>query len=749
MGGIFLKIRKQHLLVRMVAVLVTIVLGLIAVQQCASQIRVEQQRQIEQNLQDVAEQNVAQVQTVVHDRSMFLSAMALQMSTAEDPVHLIDQFASLVDIYNVKRIGFAKQNGDAYTTDGHKTNYAYQSFFQHSIQGETFLSDVLVDSIGESEKVNVISVPVYEADGSGIMGVMFTTYRTEELSNLLHVESFGEQGTSCMIQEDGYILAAADQKGDIVTGHNLFDDLIESDRANRAAVDELYRRMETEDGTLATCSYDGKEYFFYVKEVGGETGWYLVTIVPTSVLSQRTKPVLANVHWMLAYVIILLLSSVLVYLWTNHQHTQELYRTAYQDPLTQLDNYSAFREKMRNGTGVNGPGYVVSVDLRSFGTVNKTCGVAKGDELIYAMGQTLQEHTERGELLAHVNGDRFVLFLQSASQAELIERIGRLRESIANLSPLLDVPHVVPAFGIRPVDTPSLPEQSYSDANLAKQQVKERAGMFYAFFNEAAHSKALEVQHLEDRFEPALEGREFEMWYQPKYSPETGKMVAAEALVRWRQDDGSMISPGKFIPLFERNGMIAQLDEYTFDMVCAQQRTWKDAGQALVPVSVNLSRASLYFADIVGRYMVIVNKHGIPTDCIELEITESAMAGNGNIEQLIWQFRSCGFRILVDDFGSGYSSLSTLTKKYFDNIKIDKSLTDCIGVPEGDLLLESTIHLAHQFNMTVTAEGVEQASQVEFLKSLSCDNIQGYYYSRPLPVPDFTALLSKPDSVIR
>lgn len=425
-----------------------------------------------------------------------------------------------------------------------------------------------------------------------------------------------------------------------------------------------------------------------------------------------------------------------------------LHRIAYIDPLTGGNNYTAFREKMRSGSGVSGKGYVVSVDLRGFSTINDTCGVNTGDRVIHDMGRILEDGLKHGELAAHVNGDCFVLFLHCDSQVELLERISLYRSNIVDLSPLLDVPHVVPVFGIRAVDSPEHPESSYGDANIAKRQMDARANSFYAIFDNETLQRVMENQKMEDNFETALRERQFEMWYQPKYSPKTGKMVAAEALVRWRNPDGTMISPGKFIPLFERNGMIAQLDEYTFECVCAQQKAWMDAGQKIVPISVNVSRASLYYSDIAGRYMVIANRYGVSPDCIELEITESALEGNDNIEELIRQFRSCGFRILVDDFGSGYSSLSTLTKKYFDNIKIDKSLVDCINTPEGDSLLESIVQLAHKFRMTVTAEGVEQANQVEFLLILSCDNIQGFYYSRPLPASDFLTLLKESQKML-
>ncbi len=740
-GEIGVRVKRLHLLIRLGAVLLTLALCLIAVRRCLVQVTLEEQKQVERNLVDVAEQNKAQIQTVIDSRTMLLEAMCKQMSDEEDPDFLIDQFVPLVSIYGVRRIGFADLNGRAYSTDGYYVDVSGQSFFQRSLKGEMVLTDMQTGGYGGSvENTNIHSAPVYWLDTQEIMGVMFITYRTEAQSELLHVSSFGNEGTSCIFQADGGIVAVNDNAM-LQPGENIFEKLITASGSNQNNVTGLQNGLGGEGSVLTTFRSGEREYFFYVSEVLRRPGWYLATIVPTDVLSQRTEPILLSVQNMLSVVVVMLLFCGLIYLWTMYQQHQELYRLAYQDPLTGLANYSAFRERMRRGIGVSGAGYVVSADLRGFGTINNTCGVPKGDELLREMGRVLSEDVGRGELAAHVSGDRFVLFLHSESQEDLVRRITALRQKIVDLSPLLEVPHVVPQFGVRAVDDPSHPEQSYSDANLTKQRFRERADSFYSFFDGEMRERNLEIQQMEDNFGTALEQHQFEMWYQPKYDPVTGKLVAAEALVRWRRPDGTLIPPGKFIPLFEHNGMISQLDEYTFEMVCAQQRTWKDEGKAAVPVSVNVSRASLFFADIVARYMVIAKRNDIETDCIELEITESAIEGNGNIEELIRQFRSCGFRILVDDFGSGYSSMSTLTKRYFDNIKIDKSLTDCIGTPEGDSLLGSIVHMAHEFNMTVTAEGVEEKRQVDFLVGLSCDNIQGYYYSRPLPVPDFTPLL--------
>jgi len=738
------KIKNRHLILRLVAVVVTLALCLITVRRCLYQVQQEQRRQVEQNLRDVARQNAGQLRSSIGLRMKYLEAMSVQMSGEKDPVFIVDEFKPLVELYNAKKIGFVFPDGESYATDDFRSNVRDRPFFQKSIRGEPFISDVekAVDGIGD---VVVQSLPVYSTDGKQVDGVLYIVYYVEVFNNLLHVDSFEGQGTSCVIRGDGYVVAAPESES-LNAGDNLFQRLAEQNSESIDEITRFDREMLNEGIALGTFSNGTEDHFLYALRAWDEPGyepWYLITIIPADMLSQRAAPMMDSIQRMLFVVAMLLLLCGLVYLWTVQEQRRQLYRLAYQDSLTGLDNYSAFREKMRRGTGVSGAGYVVSADLRGFGTINNTCGVPKGDELLREMGRILLENTERGELAAHVSGDRFVLFLHSESQEALVKRITALRETIANLSPLLEVPHVVPQFGIRAVDDPNHPEQSYSDANLTKQRLKERADYFYSFFDGEIRERNLEIQQMEDNFYTALEQRQFEVWYQPKYDPVTGMPVAAEALVRWRRPDGTLVPPGKFITLFEHNGMISQLDEYTFETVCAQQRAWLDEGKTAVPVSVNVSRASLLFPDIVARYMVLARRNNIDTDCIELEITESAIEGNRNIEELIRQFRSCGFRILVDDFGSGYSSMSTLTKKYFDNIKIDKSLTDCIGTPEGDSLLGSIVHMAHEFHMTVTAEGVEEKRQVDFLVGLSCDNIQGYYYSKPLPMPDFATLLIK------
>ena len=366
-------------------------------------------------------------------------------------------------------------------------------------------------------------------------------------------------------------------------------------------------------------------------------------------------------------------------------------------------------------------------------------------EYIYSLIESEIFENEKGdnELVAHVNADRFVLFWMEENQDAIEERLERVIKKIEEIPERLEIPNLFPVFGIYHTMVLDEIDPLYGNAVLAKHQIKGRRDRHYMFYDELNHESIQENRELEDHFEMALEKEEFEIWYQPKYSAHTRKLVGAEALVRWRRQDGSLIPPLKFIPLFERNGNIIRLDEYVFRAVCRQQKAWQEQGQKMFPVSVNISRVSLYYSNVVEKYESIIRSYDLDSKYIQLEITESATIDNNEIFNLLEQFHTAGFKILLDDFGSGYSSLSTLNRMHFDTIKLDKSLVDYIGDDNGEKLLNSITKLAQSFGMEITAEGVETVEQLMFLCNLDCDDIQGYYFSRPLPVREYEECLKE------
>ena len=411
------------------------------------------------------------------------------------------------------------------------------------------------------------------------------------------------------------------------------------------------------------------------------------------------------------------------------------------DPLTNGDNFACFKEKLSHRSG--DCGFYVALDLQDFKLINNTCGVAKGDETLSEVWNLLQTGTHLGEFSAHINADRFILFLRDNDRRTLESRLECLCQDISNLSTKLNIPKLFPLCGVYETADHKEIEQNYGKAVQAKYPIKGKRTRHYAFYEDLDIKQLSEDRLMEDVFEDALKNGEFQLWYQPKVDPVTGNILGAEALIRWKRPDGTMLSPGKFIPLFEKNGNITTLDEYVFRTVCAQQQRWLQAGAKLYPISVNISRVSLYYSNVVDKYRELLNSFQLDPKYVPLEITESATINNSDISSLIEQFHEAGFTLLLDDFGSGYSSLSSLNVMHFDTIKLDKSLIDYIGDRNGEKLLLHITQLLQSFGMTITAEGVETSDQVEFLKNLHCDDIQGYYFSKPLPVNEFEDFIRK------
>lgn len=244
----------------------------------------------------------------------------------------------------------------------------------------------------------------------------------------------------------------------------------------------------------------------------------------------------------------------------------------------------------------------------------------------------------------------------------------------------------------------------------------------------------------EEKFAEALENKEFVVWYQPKFDAVTEKIVGAEALIRWQTPNG-MIPPGDFLDVFEGDGLIQILDKYVFQEVCKLQRSRLDRNLPLIPISVNLSRKSLFTPDIVEKYKDIANSYGIDLKFIPIEITESLALANMKIKPIADDFSNSGFELQMDDFGSGESALNGLNMLHFAVIKIDKSLIDFIGQKNGNLILNYAIGLGKELGVKLVAEGVETEKQLDFLRNHNCDFIQGYYFSKPLPLEAFEAKL--------
>lgn len=410
---------------------------------------------------------------------------------------------------------------------------------------------------------------------------------------------------------------------------------------------------------------------------------------------------------------------------------------AFLDNLTGGDNYNKFKENMRS---IEGPGYIIAIDLHDFKLINSICGIKKADDFLKSFWECIKSAIGKNDIAAHIYADHFVLYT-NAKKRRLVEGIIEDIEVAENFLTIeTGVPQIALYCGISKWEQGKGLELAYSEAVAAKRKIKDDRSRVFEYFDEADTERMIREKNLEDSFENALDSHEFEIWYQPKFSPSSKRIVGAEALVRWRKGN-ELVPPLAFIPLLERNGKIRELDEYVFKNVCYQQKIWQAEGIKIVPVSVNLSRASMYYKSVVGKYNWIVTDAGINPKMVPIEITESAAINNSDVKIIANTFYRAGFSLHLDDFGSGYSSLSTLNELHFDTLKIDKSLVDYIGNTNGDKLLEHTVSLALELGMHVTAEGVEYEWQSNYLRHIGCESIQGFLFSKPVQKDEFELLL--------
>ena len=409
-----------------------------------------------------------------------------------------------------------------------------------------------------------------------------------------------------------------------------------------------------------------------------------------------------------------------------------------KDELTGLYTRQAFYHHARTFTHfmTEEKFNVVILDVSDFKLINGTYGTKKGNEVLVYLSNAFRYYVKNG-LLTRYEGDQLLGLFHSKVKMD-VERINRNINKIAEEAP---IPNIRIKVGIyEDVDTNLSIPVICDRALMAEKSISKDFKTNVAFYTDEMNQKQLAQRQMENDFKSAIANREFKVYYQPKYDVNTENIVGAEALVRWQKPDGTLISPGAFIPLFESDGLVVHLDEYVFENVCQFQKERMENKLPMVPISVNLSRASIHFNDVVEHYVDIVNQKQIPFECVPIELTESATLYSEKILEITDQLVKAGFTLHMDDFGSGYSSLTSLNELNFSTVKLDKSLINYIDQARGKKIVQQAIDLGHGLDMKVVAEGVESKEQRDCLKEMHCDMIQGFYYSKPLKQEDFMVI---------
>ena len=385
---------------------------------------------------------------------------------------------------------------------------------------------------------------------------------------------------------------------------------------------------------------------------------------------------------------------------------------------------------------------IVCCNIENFKLYNDAFGAANGDRLLCEIAEFLTEKVEEHELLSRFRADRF-MWVKKSEYIYNEEVFTALDQQIRQLPGAGNL-HM--KWGIYKITDRSVPVEKMCDrVMLAVDSIKGKYLKHYVVYDDAMREKLLREQEIIEEMADSLEDHQFQIYLQPKICLHDGTLAGAEALVRWKHPEKGMISPGEFIPLFEKNGFITQMDQYVWEQTCVLIKEWKAKGYPVVPVSVNVSRADFYITDLTEYMDALVRKYDLQPSDLHLEVTESVYTENPiQILHMIEGLRSRGFVIELDDFGSGYSSLNMLNQMKLDIMKLDmKFIQSEMMKPEDQGILRFIIDLAHSMKLSVVAEGIETGEQVERIKKLGCDYAQGYFFSRPVCVEEFEEILKK------
>ncbi|SDG35936.1 MULTISPECIES: EAL domain-containing protein [unclassified Duganella] len=430
---------------------------------------------------------------------------------------------------------------------------------------------------------------------------------------------------------------------------------------------------------------------------------------------------------------------------------QRIQHIAHHDVLTGLPNRVLLQDRLAQAVAFANrsgrPLWVMLIDLDRFKFVNDSMGHKAGDLLLKTVAQRLQDSVRDSDTVARLSGDEFVAILtespQQALSAEVAQRIMRAVTQPVMLEGkefFVTCSIGVAVYGADGTSAQRLIEH----ADIAMYRAKKLGRNNTQFYEPAMNEEARERLRIESALRNAVERQEFVLHYQPQVDLQSGRVVGVEALLRWQHPELGMVAPARFIALAEETGLIVEIGAWVLRTACAQARAWQDAGMGALRVAVNLSPRQFSEPQLLASIDEVLRQTGLPPSCLDIEVTEGLfMHDVTQAVELLHKLKALGLALSIDDFGTGYSSFSYLRHFPIDVLKIDRSFISDISDGDEAAIVVSIIALAHNLKLRVIAEGVETETQLDYLRRHGCDEIQGYYFSPPLPAAAFEQLLQQ------
>lgn len=697
---------------------------------------------IYQNITELSEQTTTQLNLAITDQKNVINLMVEYIDSGhlKSEKEIFKIFDEQLEKYHFTRLVILDRDGDGITSDGFEVS-KYANIDEFFKQDDVYLSENRPSTVTDNQ-VNIYS-KTFKLNG--VDKVLMATINTFDYKEILLRRLFGKGGTY-LINNDGTVLIDSfDNIKESTT--NLYDYFIKKYNIDEENQIEKFEQMKTGIKAGQNGTFDilfGDETYFLHYEKLNINDWYVVTTASdNTIANELIRLVILSIILCLSIVFLVTITSIHSIISTQ-KRKRKIFNIAYIDPVTTLGNETFFK-----GNGeiflkeeANKNKYIITVDINKFKALNKIYGYTFSNEILKELGYKIQKTLPENNITCRLSNDIFAsVFTYEKDINDLLNKLYK-KASILEINGIeIKLNLAIGAYNIASNETDI--NNALDMAYLARSQIKGVYDNSYYLFDKKLENKLMEEQILESSMEKALKEKEFVIVYQPKTFTKNEKMAGAEALVRWCKD-GELISPNKFIPLFEKNKFILKLDMYIFEKVCKDLAEWNKKYGVMPNISINVSKEHFVDENFIEKYVEICNKYNIETNKIDLEITESAtIDGNIDILKVLTKIKEKGFIISIDDFGTGYSSLSMLQNMPIDIIKIDKVFVDKANLNSYKNIINHIMLIAESLSVVTVVEGVETKEQVEYIKNINADMIQGYYYSKPISKEEFEDYFNK------
>lgn len=570
---------------------------------------------------------------------------------------------------------------------------------------------------------------------------MFFSYDIKLLVSKLSIPSFNGEGYTYIVDSNGDKILSSNNKNSFNNFENIYDALVSANDKNTKVANSLKEKIiNGEEGLLIYNNKVDKTMYYLPLDVND---WYILTVVPSTTINTSYNSIMLMTIMLIIGITGLLIFLLITIILTNYVKNKRLYNLIYVDPITNGYSYTKFSNEVLLRGDSHKKKALLALDLNNFKLVNTLFGYENSNKILKEITQLINKRCSNNGFSTRKMADHYLIYYEYGNEDKLIHFIENLYQDICALKIFETDYMIVPSIGVYTFTKLEESIESLENkAIIAWKNIKKDNYTYYDIFNDKVLSEMLENKKILDKLIKAIDNDKLDVYYQPKYDTISKKIIGAEALLRFKDSDGTMISPAIFVPIAEESGFVTMIDDYVLKKVCIDINYLKEKGFE-IPISINLSRKKLENGNFVKKYLEIMKNLNVCVNDIEIEITEGTiLSDNKAIKRSVKSLKKHGFNILVDDFGTGYSSISILKDLDIDEIKIDRSFI-IDNSEKGREIIKYVFNLALALNVKTTAEGVETEEQYNLVKSFKCNTIQGYYFSKPIPFNDFIIELSK------